>query len=773
MSELLELDAAVREKPADFQRFRFLHESDEAYFQDFFSRKPNDDACVVAIKERGYRDADVAIILTRFGDYTYVGVVADRLEQFPEYDACALFDAMRASQYPFLATVNSYVAEHIDFHARQPGFAEHMAESSQGREFLVLNLSHMRDLSSVVAQKLISADFRLAVLGHLIAFAPEALNVKELVDEMVQRGELSEEVRRECMHVMTDPEELYNIILRVRKDHIQLMFTTSDDNARRKLLIQIVPDAALCHAERAGMRGGSLYAGELLFEIHEFGMEFALAGDMPQILKDHFEASEEDFFRDVSVRRIALWMDRVRRLSDSGASAEYDRSQVWCVERYLLENIHHVAGGLKAQEHYFKQGRGADPVEQQKIRDIIEVVIQAGKSFQTCDEYAPLAREIAEKPSIFLLQQTDLIAFFDAYAETGESGLGNLLFARIIDECMQSTDYVSADVFLQAVRAVVVRWDGEDRVRAIERLFEFLPRFKEVEWDAHAFLLSCTEQSITVRALTFFTQKNIPIDASILRTWRRCSPPERLPEKCRTEVGVMEKFERERPGGCRLLRNEFGIENYSRYSLEQLLDQYDTRDDQSLPYGVVINSKTDYNGAFERSDTAANGDVDCIAKLYDDIAQRYRLRVYEAGSKVDFVRMLARIKRRYIQPSGNKISFALIGGHGHPEGISMGRQRDIGEITVDDLKGKGVATLGGAYFEPGATVILRSCSTGQRSAIGQKLSKLLGIRVIAPDQPANIKGITVIFNKEGRLSFSVDFLTGKSEYYAAGLPVNR
>ena len=64
------------------------------------------------------------------------------------------------------------------------------------------------------------------------------------------------------------------------------------------------------------------------------------------------------------------------------------------------------------------------------------------------------------------------------------------------------------------------------------------------------------------------------------------------------------------------------------------------------------------------------------------------------------------------------------------------------------------------FFEKDPTIVLVSCSTGADRGIGEKLSEVMGAKVIAPDRPTNLNDIKVL--KKG------DSLRFKIEYSEAG-----
>jgi len=230
----------------------------------------------------------------------------------------------------------------------------------------------------------------------------------------------------------------------------------------------------------------------------------------------------------------------------------------------------------------------------------------------------------------------------------------------------------------------------------------------------------------------------------LVKSW---SSHQTKPIEMGKNISAMEEIEKSRPGAIRTLMKEFGIRNFARYPLEVLIRQYDQRENRSLPYGVILNPTDDYNGAFL-------SDMDLWRKLAGDLVrQGYTLRVLEAESKTEIGRHLLKLDKRY--GTDQKISFAIIGGHGTKDKICFGGYDDRHNLTTEDLKGYG-AKRSKHFLVPHPQIILASCSTGLSEGIGEKLSDVLGATVSAPNQPTTIESIEV--TSEGdQLGFKVKY----------------
>jgi len=203
-----------------------------------------------------------------------------------------------------------------------------------------------------------------------------------------------------------------------------------------------------------------------------------------------------------------------------------------------------------------------------------------------------------------------------------------------------------------------------------------------------------------------------------------------------------------RPGIIRTLSQEFGIVHFGRYPKDLLVNQFDEKDDQIKPYGVIVFPKSDWNGAFFQ-------DSHIFRKLGSQLKDKFNIRIIEVENKFDVVRGLVNFKRRY---PAHKISFAIIGGHGTKYTINFGKEKIDGRHRLEPIDLVGERARGvSEFFEPNPSIVLISCSTGAEGGIGQQLSRLMGARVVAPEIPTGISSINSMFDSEGKISFNVEY----------------
>ena len=237
-------------------------------------------------------------------------------------------------------------------------------------------------------------------------------------------------------------------------------------------------------------------------------------------------------------------------------------------------------------------------------------------------------------------------------------------------------------------------------------------------------------------------------------------------------IRAIEILEAHEKGVAALLLREFGIVNFGRYPERMLLRQAKEIAKVDAPYGVVIFSRQDHNGAFHQK-------TEVIESVSDQIDDQYALRVYECGSKRELAEALIRATGRY-----GRMSFMFIGGHGTESSIRLGKHNrgfEGGLYAVDivehvypggwqDKPRDVMRKAKERFFVDDPVVVLISCSTGRGDdSMAQKMS-MLGARVIAPDNDSHIEGVDVKFDN-GRIEFDVGYGGAKTRMFENGKEV--
>lgn len=219
----------------------------------------------------------------------------------------------------------------------------------------------------------------------------------------------------------------------------------------------------------------------------------------------------------------------------------------------------------------------------------------------------------------------------------------------------------------------------------------------------------------------------------------------------KANLNAMLDIEHEIPGGVRRLLKEYGIVEFRRYPPDVLLTQL-REESLQQPYGIIMLAQADHNGAFDQN-------KEVLQKLYEQTRGHYGLKVFEVDGVYQMARDFVALDKRY--GATNKISFAVIGGHGEENTIFFGDGRSKGRFQdrtfeKEDLQGQGVQRVA-AFFEPNPNIVLISCSTGNEEAIGQEISRTLAAEVIAPERPGSLKDINVSYDENDRVIFNVEF----------------
>jgi hypothetical protein len=251
-------------------------------------------------------------------------------------------------------------------------------------------------------------------------------------------------------------------------------------------------------------------------------------------------------------------------------------------------------------------------------------------------------------------------------------------------------------------------------------------------------------------------------------------------------IHAMMALEEKSPGASMQLFERFGVANLSRYDSGMLLRQLE-KADTDVPYGLVVYPEADHNGAFSQT-----------GSQLAEMALKLRMggletRIIEVGSQKALARQLVTMDKRY-SPAGNKIGFAVIGGHGSETSVTFGRNKrvlmppifpeeenyiveyakwraaDKGAFTKHDIdEGRGIQRASEEFFDTDAPVVLVSCSTGVVGGIAQTVSGEYGWTVAAPKVPTNVRDIGVSFDTNNKPKFDVEYFEeGSAMTYHAG-----
>jgi hypothetical protein len=190
-------------------------------------------------------------------------------------------------------------------------------------------------------------------------------------------------------------------------------------------------------------------------------------------------------------------------------------------------------------------------------------------------------------------------------------------------------------------------------------------------------------------------------------------------------------IEAEHQGITSWLSRNFGINYFGRYPENLLIGQYEKRENEETPYGIVAFPESDWSRTF-------HNDRGCLMQFVEDTQEKRNNRLFETSGVNDLENRLSGLKDKY-----GLADYGIIGGHGNLWGINLGDGKD-GWFNIDVLR-KGRGDLR-SYFNKGATLMLFSCSTGKEGGIAQKISEQ-GFEVLAPDIDSSAAAINVSWQK--------------------------
>jgi hypothetical protein len=210
----------------------------------------------------------------------------------------------------------------------------------------------------------------------------------------------------------------------------------------------------------------------------------------------------------------------------------------------------------------------------------------------------------------------------------------------------------------------------------------------------------------------------------------------------------------ERPGSPQLLYNEYGIVNFARYPLDILINQVDLHTKQ-VPYGLVVNAHTDWNGALGSYPAQA-----VLTGFHAQVKDALPIRIIEIANRRDGARKLIMLDDRF--GDEHKPEYVLVRAHGSPEVIEFSdsfkgfdRANSLTKEFVESLRFSRIAEI----LPESPVIILQSCSTGKSKGIGQSIARSIpGSSVIAPTKNAGASNLSYDRTKKGRQAFSISYV---------------
>lgn len=252
-----------------------------------------------------------------------------------------------------------------------------------------------------------------------------------------------------------------------------------------------------------------------------------------------------------------------------------------------------------------------------------------------------------------------------------------------------------------------------------------------------------------------YTQYGIQIDGKIFQSLTPFNG-EKNETFLEDTISSMRNIEEQRHGAVQALNRQFNIVGFGRHPVELLIKQFDEREKTDLPYGVIITARQDRNGAYASFNSVRANDV--FLKQLDG---HCLIRIVECGTAREIIEALVKLNRAYGERQ--KISFAIIRGHGTPEDITLG-SGSYGKLTKEQLTGTAPNRIISNFFVNHPTIILDSCSTGESGGIAESMADQADATIYAPKYVTQHPDIDVKM-VNGSPIFTVDFREAETMKY--------
>lgn len=229
-------------------------------------------------------------------------------------------------------------------------------------------------------------------------------------------------------------------------------------------------------------------------------------------------------------------------------------------------------------------------------------------------------------------------------------------------------------------------------------------------------------------------------------------------------VEAIVDLEAARPGIAKVLNQEFDISLFHRYPTELLIDQFDSKDDINVSYGIMVSAIADHNQAF-----GSFGYEAFMKSMHYELRKiGYKIRMYEGGTADSVKTGCSKANQRYGVKSPQ---FLVIAGHGTPNNIQMNWERpghperiiqrgffsDNADWKLTD------------HIRDNGKLILLSCSTGVEGGIAQDISASNpGVMVTGPDKDSGARGVRIQVSPDNIPNIDIMYMEAQENKYENG-----
>ena len=354
--------------------------------------------------------------------------------------------------------------------------------------------------------------------------------------------------------------------------------------------------------------------------------------------------------------------------------------------------------------------------------------------------------------------------------ESSDHKYAKILSLRIAQEIPEKTEKVipilqkhietaAANNSLDETDIKIMSWicaEANDQNLETEYIVFLLNHFRNKPEDYKAILACIEGRAMTIKLMGLrqvgkilgHYKFNMDETDILVDKWRYGGGSEtHIPEAFSQNVETIKSIEEKRPGIAKFLMTKFGIYNFGRYPTDLLTKQYDEYENQDLPYGLIVFAEDDHNGVYYEYKEE-------LEKVAQELNDKYLIRIAETDGKRDLMRLLVKLRLKY--GKNHKISFGILGAHGNQSEITLGNPDNIGDRSIFP---KNLIKYGNRkydLFEENGTLILLSCLSGQKGAIGSKAAESMNVTTIAPKESAGLESIKLLL-EDGKLKFKVKY----------------
>lgn len=357
---------------------------------------------------------------------------------------------------------------------------------------------------------------------------------------------------------------------------------------------------------------------------------------------------------------------------------------------------------------------------------------------------ADIGEHIDRQPEVYTIPAYQVAHTFMKGQDPRLSYVGQRLLATNFERFLTSP-HISDAQFKDVLTATIAVGDVE-QIKQLVQLSTttdsaLLKRFpKEIDSILNIGLLGDNSYKRREKLVGILDEITGGLGSKMVNAWEESSPDGLMNNE---NFGFVCSLEKARPGIVKFLAQEYGILTFSRYPIDLLIEQFDTREEKGVPYGVMVVAKHDENGIiYDQRDE--------FRHAYEQAkASGTRLKIYEAEKADDIIDDVEKAFARHGQ-----LSYMFVLAHGGDNMFALSLADD--GVTSESLRK--LASMRHAFTDT-AMIAFLSCTLGVSGGFAQELSSIIpNIDIHAADMPVRIQEHGIhIFVSNGTLSARVHF----------------